>query len=72
MVNDRVPMLWRTTRHTLMMSVTIQHYVDPRNGVHTYVVRWRDDNLPDHVSDNYLSFRSFASCIDFICTNFNG
>ncbi|MBF1404510.1 MAG: hypothetical protein HXN35_09080 [Prevotella histicola] len=55
-----------------MMSVTIQHYVDPRNGVHTYVVRWRDDNLPDHVSDNYLAFRSFASCIDFICTNFNG
>jgi hypothetical protein len=72
MVNDRVPMLWRTTRHTLMMSVTIQHYVDPRTGVHTYVVRWRDDNLPDHVSDNYLAFRSFASCIDFICTNFNG
>lgn len=72
MFNQRTPMLWQTTRHTLVMSVTIQHYVDPRTGVHTYIVRWREPNDPENMSDRYLAFRAFSSAIDFICTNFNG
>lgn len=55
-----------------MMSVTVQHYVNPRNGVHTYIVRWREENQPDTLGDHYLAFRSFASAVDFICTNFDG
>ena len=69
-VNQRTPMLWQTTRHTLMMSVTIQHYVDPRNGRHTYIVRWKEED--DGMSDHYVAFSAFASAVDFICTNFNG
>nr|DAX45662.1 MAG TPA: hypothetical protein [Microviridae sp.] len=72
MFNKRTPMLWQTTRHNLLMSVTIQHYVDPRTGVHTYIVRWRELDDPEHFSDRYVAFRSFASCVDFVCTNFNG
>ncbi|EGC20503.1 hypothetical protein HMPREF9141_0982 [Prevotella multiformis DSM 16608] len=72
MFNQRKPMLFQTTRHTLMMSVTVQHYVNPRNGVHTYIVRWREENQPDTLGDYYVAFRSFASAVDFICTNFDG
>lgn len=72
MFNQRTPMLWRTTKHTLVMSVTIQHYTDPRTGNHTYIVRWKEQDDPIDISDRYVAFRSFASAVDFICTNFNG
>ena len=72
MFNQRTPMLWRTTKHTLVMSVTIQHYTDPRTGNHTYIVRWKEQDDPTDISDRYVAFRSFASAVDFICTNFNG
>ena len=72
MFNQRTPMLWQTTRHSLVMSVTVQHYVDPRTHNHTYIVRWREADDPETMSDRYVAFRAFASAIDFICTNFNG
>lgn len=72
MFNQRKPMLFQTTRHTLIMSVTIQHYINPRDGAHTFIVRWRDENHDEHLGDNYVAFRSFVSAVDFICTNFCG
>jgi hypothetical protein len=72
MFNQRTPMLWQTTKHTCVMSVTIQHYVCPRTGTHTYIVRWRESDDPNLKQDMYVAFRSFASAVDFICTNFHG
>ena len=54
------------------MSVTIQHYINPRDGAHTFIVRWRDEDHDEHLGDNYVAFRSFVSAVDFICTNFCG
>ena len=72
MFNERTPMLWQTTRHNLIMSVTIQHYVATRSGVHSFIVRWKVSGDPETMSDRYVAFRAFSSAVDFICTNFHG